>query len=417
MKEVIIHYNKKMNKVKILHTSDWHLGQNFMGKSRQEEHESFLAWLLEIVEEKEINILVVAGDIFDTGTPPNYALETYYNFLKKLTSIKTLYTTIITAGNHDSVSTLKAPKQLLEALNVHVITSGDEDENEVIEVKKDNQLQAIVCAVPFLRDSVIRQAVWGQTISEKEKLANNGIKAYYENTYKKALELKANSNTPIIATGHLTTVGSRTSQSERDIYIGGTLDIGGDYLASMFDYVALGHLHINQTVGSNHVRYSGSPIPLSFSESKNTQKVNIVTIQDKVEVQELEIPLKRKLLVIKGDAKTIKKQLQECEDKTAWIEVHLKDDNPYIANQEIREEATKLNLTLLAVKIEKSEKQLRAKQLSAISLDELSVDEVFQRKLEDEDLESDELKDELNKSFKTIVQAVYESAVYESEEK
>lgn len=112
--------------MKLLHTSDWHLGQNFMGKNRVDEHEAFLFWLLEIIKEKQVEVLVISGDIFDTGTPPNYALELYYNFLKELSSIKTLITTIITAGNHDSVSTLKAPKQLLEVLNVHVITTGDE---------------------------------------------------------------------------------------------------------------------------------------------------------------------------------------------------------------------------------------------------------------------------------------------------
>ena len=124
--------------MKILHTSDWHLGQNFMGKSRLDEHEAFLFWLLEITKEKEIEVLLVSGDIFDTGTPPNYALELYYNFLKELSSIKTLITTIITAGNHDSVSTLKAPKQLLEVLNVHVITTGDEDENVIIPINKNS---------------------------------------------------------------------------------------------------------------------------------------------------------------------------------------------------------------------------------------------------------------------------------------
>lgn len=392
--------------MKVLHTSDWHLGQNFMGKSRQEEHEAFLSWLIEIIKEKSIDILIVAGDIFDTGTPPNYALELYYNFLKQLSTIESLNTTIITAGNHDSISTLKAPKQLLEVLNVHVITSGDEEENEVVEVRKGSELQAIVCAVPFLRDSVIRQSISGQTISEKEKVANSGIKAYYENTYKKSLALKGDKDIPVIATGHLTTVGSRTSESERDIYIGGTLDIGGDYLGGLFDYVALGHLHINQTVGSNHVRYSGSPIPLSFSESKNTQKVNIVSLDDTVEVEELEVPLKRKLVVLKGDFKSIKKELKAFEDKTAWIEVHIKDDNPLVANQEIRDLASKLELTLLAVKIEKSEKQLRAKQMKAISLDELSVNDVFEKRLELEELENKELKDELLVNFKQVVHKV-----------
>ena len=99
-----------MENIRLIHTSDWHLGQNFMGKSRVEEHEAFLSWLLDTIEEKQIELLLVSGDIFDTGTPPNYALELYYNFLKQLSSKKSLKTTIITAGNHDSVSTLKSTK-------------------------------------------------------------------------------------------------------------------------------------------------------------------------------------------------------------------------------------------------------------------------------------------------------------------
>ena len=392
----------------ILHTSDWHLGQNFMGKSRAEEHEAFLFWLLEIIIEKEIEVLLVSGDIFDTGTPPNYALELYYNFLKELSSIKTLITTIITAGNHDSVSTLKAPKQLLEVLNVHVITTGDEDENVIIPINKNDDLISIICAVPFLRDSVIRESLSGITISEKEKLANSGIKAYYENCYSKALELKEDKNIPIIAMGHLTTVGSRSSQSERDIYIGGTIDIGGDYLASMFDYVALGHLHINQVVGNNeHVRYSGSPIPLSFSESKNTQKVNLVSFtQNEMSIEEIEVPLSRKLIVIKGNYETIKNELTKIEDKNSWIEVHISDDNAMYANNEIRQLASKLELTLLAVKIDKSEKQLIANELKVISLDELSVEQVFEKRLELEKLEDKEFERELLLNFKEVVSKV-----------
>ncbi|QEE32712.1 exonuclease SbcCD subunit D C-terminal domain-containing protein [Malaciobacter canalis] len=404
-----------MKKLRFLHTSDWHLGQNFMGKSRIEEHKAFLFWLLNTIKENNIDVLLVSGDIFDTGTPPNYALELYYNFLKQLSQVNSLNTTIITAGNHDSVSTLKAPKQLLEALNVHVVVNGDEDENIIIPIKEplieNAETKAIVCAVPFLRDSVIRQSLAGETVSDKEKLANNGIKAYYEKAYNKAKEI--NSNIPIIAMGHLTTVGGRTSESERDIYIGGTLDIGGDYLANMFDYVALGHLHINQRIGNEHVRYSGSPIPLSFSESKNTQKVNLVTINDSadenVKVEELEVPLTKKLQVIKGDLETIKKELKAIEDKTTWIEVHIKDDNPMFANTEIRELATKLELIILAVKIEKSEKQLRAKELKAISLDELSVQEVFEKRLDLEEIENSEFKEQLSQTFNEVVSNLHES--------
>jgi len=386
--------------LKLLHTSDWHLGQNFMGKSRVKEHEAFLSWLLDVLKEKEVQLLLVSGDIFDTQTPPNYALELYYDFLKELSGLQTLSATIITAGNHDSISTLKAPKKLLQALNVHVITSGDKDEDVIIPV--GNPQKALVCAVPFLRDSVIRQSFEGQTISDKEKLANEGIKAYYQNVYEKALQRKNATDIPVIATGHLTTVGSRTSQSERDIYIGGTLDIGGDYLASMFDYVALGHLHINQKVGVDNVRYSGAPIPLSFSESKNTQKVNLVSLGKKIRIEELAVPLYRKLLVIKGDVKTIRKELSAVADKNSWIEVHVNDDNPMHANSVIREFAAKLELELLAVRVQKSEKQLRAKQMQAISLDELSVNEVFEKRLAIENIEDKEFEKELVENFSIL---------------
>jgi exonuclease SbcD len=390
-----------------LHTSDWHLGQNFMGKSREAEHQAFLSWLLDTIQEKAIDVLLVSGDIFDTGTPPNYALELYYNFLKQLSQIPTLNTTIITAGNHDSVSTLKASKELLEVLNIHVITSGDADEEIVIPIYKEENLEAIICAVPFLRDSVIRESLSGVTVSQKEQFANAGIKAYYEKVHEKAVKLQEQAKVeaiPLIAMGHLTTVGSRSSESERDIYIGGTLDIGGDYLASLFDYAALGHLHINQTVDNDHVRYSGSPIPMSFSESTNVQKVNVVTVKSKnVEIEELAVPLTQKLEVIKGSSESIKKELEALEDKTVWLEIHIKDDNALYVNTEIRELASELELSVLAVKIEKSQKELEAKELKAISLDELSVEQVFEKRLELEAIEDEVLSQALVSSFKQVV--------------
>jgi len=392
--------------MKILHTSDWHIGQKFMGKSREEEHSAFFSWLYETIQKENIDVLIAAGDIFDTGNPPNYALELYYNFLKQLFSIKGLYV-IITAGNHDSVSTLKAPKQLLEFMNVHVITTGDESENELISIYKNKELVGVVCAVPFLRDSVVREAKAGQTLNEKESSLNNGIKQHYIDVYDHAKELTKEKNLPIIATGHLTTVGSRTSESERDIYIGGTIDIGSDFLGKYFDYVALGHLHINQTVGVDHVRYSGSPIPLSFSEAKQKKKINIVEFIDgTVEVQELEIPLYKQLLVLKGNCESILKELKVIENKDTWIEVHLNDENPIVANQSIRDYAQEEELIILAIKIDRTEKRLEAKDLNVISLDELTPSAVFSRRLKLEELEDNEFSDELILNFKKVMQKV-----------
>ena len=398
--------------MKILHTSDWHLGQNFMGKSREQEHQAFFVWLLKTIQSNNITLLIVAGDIFDTTTPPNYALELYYNFLKELSTIEDL-TTVIVAGNHDSVATLITSKQLLEALNIHVITKGEEDENQLVPVYRKGQLYALVCAVPFLRDTVLREAVSGEGIKEREKLVNQGIKRHYDLRYQEALQfLKklgfTQKEIPIIATGHLTTVGARSSESERDIYIGGTLDIGSDFLGKDFDYVALGHLHQNQKVGCEHVCYSGSPIPLSFSESKSIKRVNIIKfIVEKVVVTTLDIPIYRPLLQLKGSVEKIVEELKAIENKETWIEVQLTcDDNPFASNQTIRTLAQELDLLLLVVKIDKSEKSLKAKDISVISLNDLGVNEVFERRLEMEELENDTFKKEILKTFKNLLNRV-----------
>jgi len=391
--------------MKLLHTSDWHLGQNFMGQSRRGEHEAFLGWLLGVIEEEAIDVLLVCGDIFDTGTPPNYALELYYNFLTHLSRLPV--TTIITAGNHDSIATLKAPKELLKVLNIHIIASGDEGEEEVIPITREGEMRGVVCAVPFLREGLIRQSLSGETLTQKEKQANEGIKAYYEKSYTKAQTIRGDKVIPIIAMGHLTTVGARRSESEKEIYIGGTLDIGGEYLGAMFDYVALGHLHLAQKVGDEHIRYSGSPIPLSFSEAGQPKKVAIITFRGGgLEVVERNIPLTRELFVLKGGATILQHELQKIENKEAWIEIHLADDNPMHANLELRLKASTLGLTLLAVKIDKSQKQLQAKEFKAISLDELGVEEVFAKRLEQEEIEEKEFERQLTTSFKQIVAKV-----------
>lgn len=394
--------------MKVLHTSDWHLGQSFMGRSRQEEHQAFLTWLIETIENQSIDTLIVAGDIFDTATPPNYALELYYNFLTKLSS--KCRNIIIIAGNHDSIATLKAPKQLLRALNIYVIASGDESENEVIGIYDNEELEGIVCAVPFLRDYVVRQSIGGETMSDKETSLSNGIKEHYNNVYKEALKLSKESEIPIIATGHLTTVGSKTSESEREIYIGGTLDIDSDFLGKNFDYVALGHLHINQKVGKEHVRYSGSPIPLSFSESTSQKKVNIIDFDKKdINITELNIPLYRPLLVIRGNVESIIKELENVKNKQTWVEVHLNDENPFHANQTVREKAKELELILLAVKIDRVEQALHAEAFGVISLDELNPLEVFERRMEQDGLEDESFIKELVTNFKKIVNEVQNS--------
>lgn len=377
-----------------------------MGKNRRDEHEAFLTWLLETVEKEHIDLLIVAGDIFDTGTPPNYALELYYNTLTKLAA-SSCQNIIVIAGNHDSIATLKAPKQLLEALHIHVIASGDASENKIIPVLKDGELTGIVCAVPFLHDYVVRQSLNSESMSDKESALSKGIKEHYKEVYNEALQRKGTKDIPIIATGHLTTLGAKRSESERDIYIGNTLNIDSDFFGDYFDYVALGHLHINQKVGSEHVRYSGSPIPLSFSEAASQKKVNIVEFKGTdMRVRELDVPLYRPLLVLRGDSSFVMEQLESIDDKRTWLEVHLNDVNPFHANERIRAKAQELDLTLLAVKIDKQEQMLGVKDFDVISLDELKPIDVFERRLQKEEIEDEAFEKELLLTFKKVVDEV-----------
>ncbi|MCK4442770.1 MAG: exonuclease SbcCD subunit D C-terminal domain-containing protein [Sulfurovaceae bacterium] len=394
--------------MKILHTSDWHLGQNFMGKSREYEHRVFLKWLIDLIDIEKIDILIIAGDIFDTGTPPNYALELYFNFLKDL---KRSYceNIIIIGGNHDSIATIKASQQLLKILNINVIASGEEDEENIIKIYKDKALKAIVCAIPFLRDSIIRKSIGGLTSKEKEKALNNTIKDYYINIYKKALEIIDNQkDIPIIATGHLTTVGSKSSKSERDIYIGNVLNISSDFL-SIFDYVALGHLHLNQKIGDNRVYYSGSPIPLSFSEANSKKMVNIITFDKKKPiVDRVEIPCFRKLIVLKGNRESLKKDLEQIDDKGTWIEIYLKDDNPHATTQELYEYAKELNLSILAIKIDRKEASFISKDFKVATLDELKPIDIFLKKLEIDNIKDKEFQKKLISHFKIVLNEVEE---------
>jgi len=392
--------------MKLLHTSDWHLGQNFMGFSRQEEHQAFLDWLLQTIEQEKIELLIVAGDIFDTTTPPNYALELYFNFLTNVAQTFCKKVVII-AGNHDSVAVLQSSKELLKQLNIEVIVTGDETEEEIVPLYDENQeLKAIVCGVPFLRDYVVRKSQSAQSLSQKEQALTLGIQQHYTELYAKALQLKKEKSIPIIATGHLTTVGAKTSDSERDIYIGGTLNLNSNFLAQMFDYTALGHLHMNQQVGEVNVYYSGSPIPLSFGESLN-KKVNIVTFtQRECEVQKVDIPLYRELIVLKGNKEQILEKLETIKEHKTWIEVHLKDSNIFEANRIIRQKVEELNLTLLALKIDTKNSHLEKDDFNVVSLDELTPLEVFQKRLEKDNLDDKTFKEELVKSFVQILDEV-----------
>ncbi|MFT2008024.1 exonuclease SbcCD subunit D C-terminal domain-containing protein [Pontibacter sp. 13R65] len=331
--------------MRILHTSDWHLGQRLVNLERTEEHQCFLDWLLKTIEEEQVEVLLMSGDVFDTGAPSNTALKQYYRFLTNVCATCCRHV-IITGGNHDSVSTLNAPKELLNCLDIKVMGGAtDNILDELIELHDaQGKLQLVVCAVPFLRDRDVRLSVAGETYEEREQRIKQGIAAHYQAFVPHLQPYKAQ-QVPVVAMGHLFAAGGTASESEKEIHVGNLGQIGADQFPAEFDYVALGHLHRPQLVNkTHHIRYSGSPIPLSFSEVTDKKVVYVLEFHagKLTDLQELEVPCSRKLVRFKGPLEKVKQQLAVYDNSsyslTAWAEVQVELETPLPdLNQQLEE--------------------------------------------------------------------------------
>ena len=321
--------------MKILHTADWHLGKKLEQCERTDEHQHFLDWLINKLDTESIELLIIAGDIFDSGTPSNTALQQYYRFLSAVrhTCCREV---IIIGGNHDSISTLNAPRELLRHFNVHIVGGvPDEFTEQIIRVNdREGKLAVVVCAVPFLRDRDIRLSVSGETAKEREARIKTGIADHYHQ-FKEHIACYKSEGIPVIATGHLFAAGSSTSESEKEIHVGNLGQVGGDQFPAEFDYVALGHIHRPQLVnGMRHIRYSGSPVPLSFSETDDQKQVVILEFEKGklTRLEDHEVPCCRRLIRIKGDLDTVKKKIMLMDDHQltyqAWVEVQVSTESP-----------------------------------------------------------------------------------------
>ena len=282
----------------ILHTSDWHLGRRLYGRMRYEEFAAFLNWLEETISARHVDVLIVAGDIFDTMTPSNRAQALYYEFLGKVSTLCCEHIVIV-AGNHDSPTFLDAPSQVLKFLNVHVIGTACEDLNDEILVLDDSEgcPHCIIAAVPYLRDRDVRSSSAGESDDSKDANVIKGIRAHYNEVAslaknkQKLLNKKYQRHVPIIATGHLFAAGGTTTEDDgvRDLYVGNLGKISAEMFDQCFDYVALGHLHVPQRVGGQeHIRYSGSPIAMGFGEARQQKQVLLVQFGDVSNVSRVE---------------------------------------------------------------------------------------------------------------------------------
>lgn len=260
--------------MKVLHTSDWHLGQQFYEHDRRVEHQAFFTWLLATLVEQQIDLLLVAGDIYHTATPSASAENQLYQFIKDAKKASPQLHVVIIAGNHDSANRILAAQPLLAQFDTHVVGRFDvATPDETVITINTNGKRAVIVAMPFLRASdvsLISQTESGPSYAQ-------GVAKAYELALEHATNINEQ-NSPLIVMGHLHAKGGDiSSDSERNLVIGGEESISANVFGKQANYVALGHLHKAQQVAkSDIIRYSGTPIPMSFSERNYTHQVNVV---------------------------------------------------------------------------------------------------------------------------------------------
>lgn len=302
--------------MKILHTSDWHIGKQLHKYDLAEDLNLFFDWLISCIKKKEIDVLLVSGDVFDQANPSQAAFKQYYDVLRRLVQLDCKI--IITGGNHDSAAVLNAPKELLNAFDITVIGGATEDIADMFITVEKGSEKLVVAAVPFLKDRDIRKSVAGETYATKIEQIKAGLQTYFANINKHYT--KNYSNAFFVVMGHLFVQGSAVSESERDIQIGNQAGVSAAMFQGIPNYVALGHIHKPQAISEeDYIHYCGSPVSLSFSEKEDQKQVNVITVRDN-HVFSMEIrliPKQLNLLAFTGSLEEVQHQLTDYKEETA----------------------------------------------------------------------------------------------------
>ena len=392
---------------RVLHTADWHIGRTLYAKKRYEEHEAFLGWLVETIRGRGVEVLIAAGDVFDTSTPGSRAQELYYDFLHAASAL--CRHIVVIGGNHDSPSFLEAPRRPLEVLGVHVAGKcADDPADDVLVLENDRKVpELIVCAVPYLRDRDIRRAEPGESIEEKERKLIEGIRRRYAGAAeaarerRDAIEAEAGGapgfSIPIVAAGHLFTAGGRTVEGDgvRELYVGSLAHAPISIFPDCLDYAALGHLHVPQSVGGReNVRYSGSPLPMGFGESKQRKSVCIVDFPEGAPVVDvIDVPVFQELEAVSGDWNAISGRIFElaAANSRAWLEVNYEGDEMVSdLRGRLEESMAGTRMELLRVRDNRVIRRVLRRMDNDEALEDMDEGDVFERCLDAHRVSEDE---------------------------
>lgn len=401
--------------IKILHTSDWHLGRSLYDFPRYQEFQKFLDFLYEVLQEHQVDVLLVCGDIFDTQTASNKSQELYYNFLNKVQNLKSLENIIIIGGNHDSPSFLKVAKKILKNLKVEIVNSFSGNiEDEVLTLyDKQGKPKLVVGAVPFLRNRDVREAKFCEEIEERNLNLKQGMSAHYKKVgelCKKAANI-TNPPLPIIGTGHLalSNINHQDENLSENIFIG-TLDMfDAKIIPSCFAYTALGHIHKPMMI-SDTISYCGSPLQLNFNEANSSKYLNLIELEDKVIITKITVPVFQKLKSLLGDENTLISQLKELITlkESFLVELNYNGNHPIgTLYDNAHELCENTQVKVLIVRdLNARAKSLNPEYTGEI-LSDISVQEVFNRCLKEHNIPEDEMREYQN-TFKELLEQMYE---------
>lgn len=383
------------------------------GRRRDAEHEAFLDWLAGIMHQEAVDLLLVTGDVFDNGTPSARSQSLYYRFLTNAAAAGCRHI-IITAGNHDSPAFLEAPQEILAALNIHIVGTAAEGRpgSTFLLDGPDGIPDLIVAAVPYLRDRDIRRSAPGISSGERANRVREGVKSLYRQAWDMACAMQPStgSGVPVIVTGHLFVAGGQTSEGDgvRDQVAGFIERVGADIFPDEAAYVALGHLHVPQTVaGIETIRYPGSPLPVGFGEADQQKEVILVTTAPGMpaEVRPVPVPRFHRLATIQGDIPAISRRIHALrkDGSPVWAEVIY--DGAAIPGDLMGEVSMMTEDTAIEI-LKVKDARLISAALSAYQsceeLEELTETEVFERCMETAEVPPEQ-QEQLMATFREVL--------------
>ncbi|MGM0557645.1 MAG: exonuclease SbcCD subunit D C-terminal domain-containing protein [Myxococcota bacterium] len=321
--------------MKILHTSDWHLGVSMQDASCEAEQQRFLNWLVDTIDERGIEVLVLAGDVFHFRQPSNASRQQFYDFIVDCDRETDLRQIVVVGGNHDSPSGLQAPSNLLEYLNVHTVGGITADEASwhqcLVPVHGDSgEVELVVAAVPYVPESKLGISGVGRSPTE----IRADFLEQFGGLYSTLADLAEDQwgDVPLLTTGHLTTYSDAHDVKDGDfhtpIHQTGTIEhLPPAIFDERFDYVALGHIHRAMPVEKGRIWYSGTPVPTSRNETG--KRFVLEYDSDDGSLKHVEVPRWRDIVSLEGSADEIAtslEQLEETDDLPTYVFVHVRGE-------------------------------------------------------------------------------------------